>query len=87
MKTRFKRIDKQCCSRQKNLCSVLFWFLHLRQLRSRSCSAISGAQRARRRGRLRDLGSPPRSPAILKIELLKELSEKHQTATLNVDPR
>ena len=76
VKTRFKRIDKQCCSRQKNLCSVLFWFLHLRQLRSRSCSAISGAQRARRRGRLRDLGSPPRSPAILKIEFLKELSEK-----------
>ena len=81
VKTRFKRIEQllQQSSKKSMFWIVPFWILHLRQrhLRSRSCSAISGAQRARRRGRLRDLGSPPRgSPAILKIELLKNYQKK-----------
>ena len=64
-----------------NLYPFSVWILHLRQLRSRSCSAISGAQRARRRGRLRvlrDLGSPPlatqRSFRNLARKILKRLS-------------
>jgi len=45
-------------------------------------SAISGAQRARHRGELRDPSSMPGSPAIL-IKLWKIIRKTHQTATPN----
>ena len=52
--------------------------LHLRHRVLLFLAADSGSQRARRRGRLRDLGSPPGQPGD--SELLK-IIRKNQTAT------
>ena len=73
---RFKTdlLSQNCCSRQKNrvLDSSILWIFapSAAAPRTLSCSAMPGAQRARRRGRLRDRGSPPGQPGdsgLLKI--------------------